>query len=121
MGPQGSAGTGLSDTHASLISWFFRMNKYKAKTLWVISIGSGLAFLLSPLIATPVGTLVDNILLTRFAEQWTQSHDLQLVFDSMALGENIFTFTTGFIALVALVFGVIAARELYKRKRRGEL
>ncbi|OGG48691.1 hypothetical protein A3C18_02400 [Candidatus Kaiserbacteria bacterium RIFCSPHIGHO2_02_FULL_54_11b] len=90
------------------------MKKLKTKTLWVIAIASGLFFILSPLIATPIGTLADKILLARFAEQWSLTHSAD-PFWYMALGEQIFTFTTLFVAFVALVFGVLAARELYKR------
>jgi len=70
---------------------------------------------MSPIIATPLGMLADKILLSRFAEQWSQSHDPSLAWQSIALGENIFAVTTLLIALTALVCGVPAARVLYKR------
>ena len=91
------------------------MGKFKTKTLWIVVIVSGVSFVLSPLIATPIGTLADKILLSRFAEQWPLTHSAD-PWRYMALGEQIFTFTTLFIAFVALVFGVLAARVLYKRK-----
>lgn len=97
------------------------MSKYKTKTLWIIAIASCVCFLISPLLATPFGTLADNFLLTRFAEQWPQSHDPDLVWTSLVLGEQIFTFTTLFIAFVALVCGLFAARVLYQRKKNNIL
>ena|SRR3989338_6418635 len=108
------AGVELSGIYASIISWLFCMEKLKTKTLWVIAIASGLFFILSPLIATPFGMLADKILLAHFAEQWSLTHSAN-PWQYMDLGEQIFTFTTLFIAFVALVFGVLAARELYKR------
>ena len=104
VGPQGSLVAG------------FMFEKIKTKTLWIIAIASGISFVLSPFIATPIGTLADKILLSRFAEQWSQTHDPSLAWQSMALGDNIFAFTTYLIASVALVVGLIAARALYKRR-----
>jgi hypothetical protein len=96
------------------------MKKLKTKTLWAITIASGFCFALSFVIATPIGMLADKILLARFTEQWSQTHAAD-PFWYMTLGEQVFTFTTLFIAFVALVIGVLAARELYKRKRSNVL
>lgn len=77
-----------------------------------------ICFFLSPLIATPIGTLADSILLERFQAAWAMSHDPTLPWRSLAAGENVFAFTTGLIALVALTLGVFAAREIYKRRNK---
>jgi len=97
--------------------WAFCMEKLKTKTLWIIAITSGLCVAFSFVIATPIGMLADKILLARFAEQWTQSHDPDSVWSSMAVAEDIFAFTTYLIAFIALVCGTFAAWALYKRRR----
>lgn len=78
---------------------------------------SVLCFFFSSLIATPIGTLADKILLAQFIEQWPQSHDPRLVWESVALSERIFAITTSVINAVALILGAAAAWTLYQRKR----
>ena len=110
------AGVELSGIYASIISWLFCMKKLKAKTLWAIVLASGLCAALSFVIATPIGMLADKILLARFAEQRSLTHSVN-PWQYMDLGEQIFTFTTLFIAFVALVCGSWAAWTLWKRRR----
>ena len=92
------------------------MGKLKTKTLWVIAIASGICFVLSPILASPIGTLVDKILLERFEASLPTSYNPSLAWNSLALGEDIFTATTILIALLALVCGSWAAWTLYKRR-----
>lgn len=89
--------------------------KFRTRTLWIIAIVSGACFLISPILATPIGSLADSILLERFKAAWLASHDTS-PWSYMAAGENIFTFTTYAIAFIALVSGSMAVWMLYKRK-----
>ena len=68
--------------------------KFETKTLWTIVIASGLLFILSPFVATPIGNIADSILLERFEASWAVSHDSSLAWQSLTLGENIFTVAT---------------------------
>lgn len=92
------------------------MGTLKTKTLWVIAVASGICFVLSPILASPLGNLADSILLERFEASWSASHDPSLAWQSLTLGENIFTVATILIALLALTCGSWAAWTLYTRR-----
>jgi len=104
--------------------------KRHTKTLWVIIVVSGMCFLLSPILATPIGDVANSLLLGKFEASWVASQDLnpwqymalsENIFLSatpwqyMALSENIFLSATVLIALTALMFGSYAAWALYRR------
>jgi len=88
--------------------------KRHTKTLWVIIVVSGMCFLLSPILATPIGDVANSLLLGKFEASWVASQDLS-PWQYMALSENIFLSATVLIALTALMFGSYAAWALYRR------
>lgn len=73
-------------------------------------------FFLSPLIATPIGNIADRVLLERFEAAWVTSHDPSLAWQSLMLGENVFTAATIVIALLALICALWASWALYKQR-----
>ncbi len=91
------------------------MERIKTRTLWLIAIAGGVCFLLSPVLATPIGSLADKILLERFEATWLVSHDASPWW-YMTFGENVFTAATIVIALLALTCALWASWTLYKRR-----
>jgi len=91
--------------------------KLHTKTLWIIAVVSGMCFLLSPILATPIGNLADSILLERFQAAWSASHDPSLAWQSLRSSENIFAAATITIALLSLICGSCAVWTLYRRHK----
>ncbi|OHA72104.1 MAG: hypothetical protein A3A27_02125 [Candidatus Wildermuthbacteria bacterium RIFCSPLOWO2_01_FULL_47_18] len=92
----------------------FMFEKLHTRTLWIIATVSGGSFLLSPVLASPIGNLADSILLEGFEAAWLGSRVSPWQY--MTLGENIFTAATVLIAFLALACGSYAAWTLYKRR-----
>lgn len=89
----------------------FYMEKLKKKTLWIIVLGSSVLFLLSPLLASYIGSLADQIL----SRIWAQTVNPSTVWSFINAGEYIYGAVLVVLILPPFVLGSRAAYLIYKR------